>query len=111
MAELFPYRVVLNGIVLASSTRETVIAVYMTYRAFAGRGRHEAFAGSDRCERQSAPGLWPLHQAWLIGCRRASRMGFCRPKKRSSFTFSTLVAIAVPGNAQGYQMRYVYSYP
>ncbi len=40
MAELFAYRVVLNGIVLASSTRETVFAVYMTYRAFAGQGRH-----------------------------------------------------------------------
>jgi len=36
MAELFAYRVVLNGIVLASSTQETVFAVYMTYRAFAG---------------------------------------------------------------------------
>src|SRR5215510_4251944 len=35
MAELFAYRVVLNGIVLASSSRETVFAVYMTYRAFA----------------------------------------------------------------------------
>jgi len=39
MAELFAYRVVLNGIVLASSTQETVFAVYITYRAFAGRGR------------------------------------------------------------------------
>src|SRR5262245_10396307 len=27
------------------------------------------------------------------------------------FAFSTLVANAVPANAQGYQMRYVYSYP
>ena len=39
MAELFAYRVVLNGIVLASSTQETVFAVYMTYRVFAGQGR------------------------------------------------------------------------
>src|SRR5262249_21109099 len=46
MAELFPYRVVLNEIVLTSSTQETVIAVYMTYRAFAGRGRHDASAGA-----------------------------------------------------------------
>ena len=38
MAELFAYRIVLNGIGLASSTRETVFAVYMTYRAFEGRG-------------------------------------------------------------------------
>jgi hypothetical protein len=102
MAELFAYRVVLNGIVLASSTQETVFAVYMTYCAFEGQARHDASAGADRCERQSAPGLRRLHQAWLIGCRRASRMGFCRPKKRSSFKFSTLVANAVPANAQGY---------
>src|SRR5262245_31106409 len=27
------------------------------------------------------------------------------------FAFSTLVGGAVPANAQGYQMRYVYSYP
>jgi hypothetical protein len=27
------------------------------------------------------------------------------------FAFSTLVGSAVPANAQGYQMRYVYSYP
>jgi len=111
MAELFAYHVVLNGIVLASSTRESVFAVYMTYRAFAGQGRHDASAGADRCERQSAPGLRRLHQAWLIVCRRASRMGFCGPKKRSSFTFSTLAANAVPADAQGAQMRYVYSYP
>jgi hypothetical protein len=39
MAELFAYRVVLNGIVLASSTQETVFAGYMTYRAFAAQGR------------------------------------------------------------------------
>src|SRR5215510_1520861 len=32
MAELFAYPVVLNGIVLASSTRENVFAVYMNYR-------------------------------------------------------------------------------
>ena len=111
MAELFAYRVVLNGIVLASSTQETVFAIYMTYRAFAGQGRRDASARADRCERQSAPGLRRLHQSWLIGCPRASRLGFCRPKKRSSFTFSTTVSNTVPANAQGYQMRYVYSYP
>ena len=33
MAELFAYRVVLNGIVLARSTQEVVFADYMTYRA------------------------------------------------------------------------------
>src|SRR5215510_437171 len=66
MAELFAYCVVLNGIVLALSTRQTVFAAYMTYRAFAGQGRHGASAGADRCERQSAPGLRPLHQAWLM---------------------------------------------
>jgi hypothetical protein len=37
MAELFAYRVVLNGIVLAGSTQVTVFAVYMIYRAFAGK--------------------------------------------------------------------------
>jgi hypothetical protein len=57
MAELFAYHVVLNGIVLAPSTQETVFAVYMTYRAFAGHVRYDASAGADRCERQSAPGL------------------------------------------------------
>jgi len=43
-AELFAYRVVLNGIVRARSTRETVFTAYMTYRAFAGRGRRDASA-------------------------------------------------------------------
>src|SRR5215510_2240455 len=71
MAELFAYRVVLNGIVLASSTQETVFAVYMSYRAIAGQRRYDASASADRCERQSASGLRRLHQAWLIGCRRA----------------------------------------
>src|SRR5262245_46990282 len=65
MAELFAYRVVLNGIVLARSTLETVFAVYMSYRAFAGQRRYDASAGADRRERQSAPGLRRLHQAWL----------------------------------------------
>jgi hypothetical protein len=81
VAELFAYRVVLNGIVLARSTPETVFTAYMTYRAFEGRGHHHASAFTDRRERQSAPGLWRLHQAWLIGCRRPSRMGFRRSKK------------------------------
>jgi len=84
MAELFAYCVVLNGIVLALSTQETVFAAYMTYRAFAGQGRRGASAATDRCERQSALGLWQLHQARLIGSRRAPRMGFCRLKKRGS---------------------------
>src|SRR5215831_3943338 len=52
MAELFAYRVVLNGIVLASSTQETVFAVYMTYRPWPGAS--DTSAGADRCERQSA---------------------------------------------------------
>ena len=73
MAELFAYRVVLSGIVLARSTQETVFTDYMTYRAFAGPGSHDVSAFTDRCERQSAPGLRRLHQAWLIGCRRKSR--------------------------------------
>jgi hypothetical protein len=50
-------RVVLNGIVLVRSTRETVFTDYMTYRAFAGQGRHDASAFTVRRERQSAPGL------------------------------------------------------
>jgi hypothetical protein len=33
MAELFAYRVVLNGIALARSTPEVVFTGYMTYRA------------------------------------------------------------------------------
>jgi hypothetical protein len=41
-AELFAYRVVLNGIVLARSTQGIVFTAYMTYRAFAGGGRHDA---------------------------------------------------------------------
>jgi len=35
MAELFAYRVVLNGIVLVRSTQEVVFTGYMTHRASA----------------------------------------------------------------------------
>jgi len=38
-AELFAFRVVLKGIVLAHSTRETVFTDHVTYRAIAGQGR------------------------------------------------------------------------
>jgi hypothetical protein len=61
MAELFAYPVVLNGIVLTGSTQETVFAVYMIYRAFAGRGRHDASAGADCCERQCDMFI-PIHK-------------------------------------------------
>jgi len=71
-AESFAYRVVLNGIVLARSIREIVFTAYMTYRAFAVRRLHDASAIANRREPQSAPGLWRLHQAWLIGCRPPS---------------------------------------
>jgi hypothetical protein len=78
--ELFAYRVVLNGIILARSIREIVFTAYMIYRAFAGRGRHGASAVANRCERQSATGLWRLRHARLMGCRRLSwMMGFLRP--------------------------------
>jgi hypothetical protein len=69
-AELFAYRVVLNGIVLDRSIREIVFTVYMTYRAFAGQGRRDASVVANRREPQSAPDLWRSYQAWLIGCRR-----------------------------------------
>jgi hypothetical protein len=84
MAELFAYRVVLNGIVLARSTLETVFTAYMTYRAFAGPGRHYASAFTDRCERQSEIGQWRLHQAMLIVCWRPSQTVFCTSRERSS---------------------------
>src|SRR5262249_42851798 len=48
MAELFAYRVVLNGIVLARSTQEVVFTGYMTYRASALRSSNEPFLSNEK---------------------------------------------------------------
>jgi hypothetical protein len=48
MAELFAYRVVLNGIVLARSTQEVVFTGYMTYRASALRTSNEPLLSNEK---------------------------------------------------------------
>ncbi len=48
MAELFAYRVVLNGIVLARSTQEVVFTDYMTYCASAPRTSNEPFLSNEK---------------------------------------------------------------
>jgi hypothetical protein len=48
MAELFAYRVVLNGIALARSTPEVVFTGYMTYRASAPRISNEPFLSNEK---------------------------------------------------------------
>ena len=60
-AELFAYRVVLNGIALARPPRKTLFTAYVTYRAFVRLGRHDEAAFSDRFEHQLTPSLWRLH--------------------------------------------------
>jgi len=48
MAELFAYRDVLNGIVLARSTQEVVFTGYMTYRACGPRTSNEPFLSNEK---------------------------------------------------------------
>jgi len=54
MAELFAYRVVLNGIVLARPIWQTLFTAYLTYRAFVGLHLPRLTAGRWCCARASS---------------------------------------------------------